>query len=128
CAWIPRLDPGIRSRLYSTAVLGLGVLHWNHIISDLTKLKKPNKILIVFIADDFFRTDWTYTTAQLACVEERGDCAGSFWYPVSGNLSEIAARRRAEQLTPKTVTQFVKYHLIATFGVYKFLKGTPPEE
>jgi hypothetical protein len=128
CEWIPRLDPGVRSRIYSTAVMGLGVLHWSHIVSDLTKFKNPKKILIVFVTDDFFRGDWVYNSAQLECVEGRRDCSESYWYPISGSLSEVAARRYAERTTPKGLAQFVKLHLIATYSVYKILKDPAPEQ
>lgn len=128
CEWLPRLDPVLRSRVYSTAAMGLGVLHWGHIVSDLRQLKKPDKILIVFITDDFFRTDWVYRPAQLECVEGRGDCSGSYWHPISGDLSEAAARIRAERTTPKGLSQFIRSHLVATYGVYKILKDHRPEQ
>jgi hypothetical protein len=123
CEWMSRLDPVVRSKIYSTAVMGLGVLHWSHIVSDMKKLKKPTKILIVFITDDFFRTDWVYSRAQLECVNGRGDCSGgTFWDPISANLSEVAAKRRAERTTLKGLKRFIQYHLIATYSVYKSLK------
>ena len=105
--------------------MGLGVLHWSHIVSELKRLKRPNKLLIVFITDDFFRTDWTYSNEQILCVDGRDKCSQfywkSYWYPISGNLSEIAAKRREQRMTPKTIGQFVKSNLIATYSIYRIL-------
>ena len=121
CAWIPRLDPLIRSQIYSTAVMGLGAMHWSHIVADLEKLKTPQKILIVFITDDFFRTDWVYDRRQIDCINEQGDCTGLYWYPVSDNMTDIAAARFRERTRPKGIGRALKYNLIATYSIYKIL-------
>lgn len=125
CAWMPRLAPDVRSRIYSAAVLGTGVKHWRNILRDLERLKKPTKILIVFITHDFFRDDWLFAQAQLDCLSNRGDCTGQFWYPVSDGMAKIAAERyalRNPALGRSGVTKFLRYHLIASFTLFEKLK------
>jgi len=121
CAWIPRLDPPIRMQIYSTAVMGLGVMHWRHIVAELEKLKIPHKILIVFITDDFFRTDWIYDRRQIDCINEQGDCTGLYWFPISGDMGEVAAARFRERTRTKGLAHALKYNLIATYSIYKIL-------
>jgi hypothetical protein len=118
CAWLPRLEHDVRSRVYSTAVFGHGVKHWRNVLIDLEKMRTPPKVMITFITDDFFRTDWVFDDAQLACISGNGDCQGMYWHPLSDNMAEQAAERYARR-NPSSGTAdlkaLTKYHLIATY-------------
>ena len=128
CEWIPRLDPDVRSQVYSTGVMGLGVLHWNNIISDLAQLKQPKRILLIFITDDFFRTDWVYSRRQIECVDDHGNCQGAYWYPIAGDLGAIATKRVTERYQIPGIMNSLKYHLIATYSLYRILTSKSPDE
>jgi hypothetical protein len=95
CAWLPRLAPEMRQKLYSAAVLGTGVKHWRNILADLETLTRPKKILVIFITHDFFRSDWVFDQSQLECLSRRAACDGQFWYPLSDDMDQAAARRYA---------------------------------
>jgi hypothetical protein len=128
CAWIPRLDPAIRSQIYSASVMGYGVLHWANVVADLEKIKKLQKILIIFITDDFFRKVWVFKRAQIECINERGDCARSYWWPITDDVKKVAEKRQAERRRPTGVLRFVEYHMIATYSLYKIMTGPQPDQ
>jgi hypothetical protein len=124
CEWISRLDPAVRSRVYSTAVMGFGAPNWRSVVADLKNLKQPRKVLIVFITDNFVRADWQFTDGQLDCLNGRGDCAGYSAYPISENMSEVAAQRHTARYAPKAgVALYLKSYLIASYGLYKILSA-----
>jgi hypothetical protein len=125
CAWLPALAPVVRPRLYSAAVLGTGVAHWRNILAYLERIKKPDKVLIVFITHDFYRGDWVFPRPQLACLAGSGPCRGQFWYPVSDGMAEVAAERyalRSPRLGKSGMSKFLRYHLTAGFTLFEKLK------
>jgi hypothetical protein len=126
CAWLPRLGHDVRSRVYSAAVFGHGVKHWRNVLADLEKIRAPAKVLIIFITDDFFRTDWVFDDAQLACISGHGDCHGMYWHPLSVNMAEEAAERYARR-NPNSgaadLKALTKYHLIATYTLFRMMVG-----
>jgi hypothetical protein len=125
CPWIPRLEPDVRSQVYSAAVLGTGVKHWRNILTDLERVKKPEKILIVFITHDFYRDDWLHGQSQLDCLSGAGECRGQFWYPISDGMPELAAQRhalRAPGIGDLSTSRFWRQHFIATFTLIKKLR------
>ena len=125
CPWVPRLEPDVRGQIYSAAVLGTGVKHWHNILADLERVKKPEKILIVFITHDFYRDDWVHGLSQLDCLSGAGDCRGQFWYPISDGMPDLAAQRqalRAPGISDLRSSRFWRQHFIATFTLVKKLR------
>jgi hypothetical protein len=126
CAWLPRLSHDVRSRVYSTAVFGHGVKHWRNVLVDLEKIRTPPKVMIIFITDDFFRTDWVFDDAQLACITGDGDCRGMYWHPLSDNMAEQATEtyaRRDPGSRTADLKSLTKYHLIATYTLLRMIVG-----
>jgi hypothetical protein len=125
CAWLPGLADDVRNRIYSAAMLGTGVKHWRNILADLERIRKPAKILVVFITHDFYRPDWVFPEQQLACLAQRGDCTGQFWYPVSDASAAISAERyalRTPQLGKSGMSKLLRYHLTASFTLFERFK------
>ena len=125
CAWLPALADDVRPRIYSAAVLGTGVKHWRNILADLERIKKPAKLLVVFITHDFYRPDWLFPEQQLACLAHRGDCTGQFWYPISDAMAPLAAERyalRSPQLGKSGMSKLLRYHLTASFTLFERFK------
>jgi hypothetical protein len=103
--------------------MGHGVKNWQHIVADLEVVKKPGKIFVGFTTDDFHRPDWTFDETQIACLAGRIECSGQYWYPISENLAEVAAKRYQERLQPNaSLSLFLKSHLIASYGVFRNVK------
>lgn len=123
---MPRLTPDVRSAVYSAAIMGTGVKHWQNIVADLEKIERPEKILIVFITDDFFRADWTFRRSQLACLSKTGDCDNEYWHPISDRMAERADERYALRSSGRIEmgkSKFLRYHFIATHQIVKKIKS-----
>jgi hypothetical protein len=126
CSWMERLSPPVRSRIYSAAVLGHGVLNWNEVVAELETIKKPGKILIIFITHDFVRPQWMFDTAQIECLQSKGSCAGKYWYPIDERMLETATARYREKIPTSSSAPLrsrIKYHFIASYEVYSRLFG-----
>ncbi len=127
CAWLPRLAPGARQKVYSAAVLGTGVKHWRNILTDLETLARPKKVLIIFITHDFFRTDWVFDNSQLACLSDRTECNGQFWYPLSDDMGRVAAQRyalRKPGVRKLGLSKLWKYYFPASSALLSALTST----
>jgi hypothetical protein len=126
CSWLGRLSPEVRSRIYSAAVLGHGVLNWKKVVDELETIKKPSKLLIIFITHDFVRPNWWFDAAQLECLELKGSCAGKYWYPIDERMFETGAARYRERIPTNYAAPWrskIKYHLIASYGLYSAFFG-----
>ncbi len=131
CAWNSRLAPETRSRMYSAAVMGQGIRHWRNILADLEQIKKPKKILIIFITTDMKRDDWVFGERKLSCLSGRKECRNEYWQPISDRMDELAAKRYALRSSGNIdmgKSTFLKYHLAATYSLIAKLKAQQSAE
>jgi hypothetical protein len=124
CEWRSHLDTSIRSRLYFAAIMGQGVLHWRNIITDLSRTKTTEKLLIIFITHDFFRKAWVFDDAQIACLEGREDCSGQYWHPIREDMNAAASARYAERAGNTTgLKDRLKRTFVVNYALYKLIRG-----
>jgi hypothetical protein len=127
CEWMSRLSSETRARLYSAAIQGHGFAHWEKIVADLSQLRKPQKILIVFTTDDFYRALSQAGESQIRCLNGIVKCTSDYWYPISDAMDETA-RERLEQrhrghslfVDPKAS---LKGMFPASFGLLRIVGG-----
>lgn len=95
CAWLPLLPKELTSRIYSTAIIGHGFLHWRNILSYLKKIHPlPPHIVIIFISQDLQRPPQEFSWQDLSCLNDENKCDGRhYFYPITGDLSAITEQR-----------------------------------
>jgi hypothetical protein len=127
CEWLPRLREQTRAKIYSAAIQGHGFAHWEKIVSDLAGVRKPEKILVVFTTDDFFRAQSQVGQSQLACLDDITRCTNHYWYPIDNSMQELAQARLKRRhdgpdffADPKTS---LKAMFPASFGVLRMIAG-----
>lgn len=127
CEWLPRLSSETRGKLYSAAVQGHGFMHWEKIVADLGKLRKPTKVLVIFITDDFYRPLSLVGDGQRGCLEGTVACTDHYWFPIAAGMDETAQARLAERLRGPSLLAnpkaFIKGALPASFGLLRIVLG-----
>ena len=123
-----RLSPQIRKEIYTAAVQGHGFAHWERIVADLGALRRPQKLLIAFITDDFYRPLSQVGESQIACLNGKIACTSHYWYPISDDMKAIATKRwndrqNAFRLLLQDPKAGLKALLPASFGVVRIMAG-----
>jgi len=100
CPWFPRLQARRpNDRLLNGGLLGTGVAQWWQLLEHLRKQDVlVERVLIIAISNDFKRKVWTWTAADLDCID-RGVCTveGAYsWQAVRADETqdELIARTR----------------------------------
>ena len=126
CDWISDLSHSTRASTYFAAFPGYGAMHWIKVLNHLEAQHKPQRVLIVFITDDFFRGDWVYPQEQIDCVSLLAACGGTlFYFPAVGDMATIAFERAAAHRQFQTAwirfKEGTKQHLVATYTLWRML-------
>jgi hypothetical protein len=95
CEWVSRLKTDFKKKVYVAAHGGFGPIVWKNVVSYLEEKKRPEKILIVFVTDDFFRPGWLYSRTQLNCINFKAECEAHWLFPITANMAEVARDRIA---------------------------------
>lgn len=135
CSWIGALRalaPGLS--IYSAALLGTGVENWAAQLRYLSaKGYRFNHVIVVFIAEDFFRRLGNWNKRELRCLRDGRDCTPkNAYFPLEPGLDPAAASRaRAEALGFGAELSFwIKRHFwvpaFISYSLDNLLTGTAP--
>jgi hypothetical protein len=125
CEWMSRLSPSARARVYSAAVQGHGFAHWERIVADLSRLKQPDKVLVVFTTDDFYRSASQIGRSQTDCLDSVVQCSGHYWYPIGDAMEQTARTRLLRRRAPgfQDMSAAIKLKFPAAYGVLRMITG-----
>lgn len=121
----PKSHPGYQ--LMNLGLMGTGPRHWELLLNDIRAKYGIEKILVIFIQNDFERGVFAWDSKQLECID-KGLCNGDYWYGIDPDTSQediIAAtsqreRDRHGRSTKKAVDGFLRRWLYT----YRYIRAT----
>lgn len=99
CAWVTALPDTIRDHTYFAGALGYGVHQWDAVLGFLEARKKVQKLVVIFIGEDFFRSKTLIPQFQFDCLSETISCGrGHKFLPINQYMDQIIAAHEYRRL------------------------------